>query len=267
MCPAVWCLGGCLCLWAARVRACLVHLRCYALGQSLRASRCLRRLPLPVIGCDALAKHRLFYKESMALGCEPWACAATSTFRCHPSTGAGPCVPVAHGWPKLLAVCKTLAPSQKLEPKLSARKVWHCLTGVASSLHRSLTQPANQRATGHGCQSASGEFSFCLKKGPLARAAPSPSAHPHRGYATASGKPRKRAKKAPPRQRDASRARAERRRRRQKAVPAATARRQEAPQARRRPTETREAGGSFRRAPARTGPAEPRAAESQPREK
>ena len=40
------------CLWAARARACLVLLRCYALGKSLRASRCLRRLPLAVIGCD-----------------------------------------------------------------------------------------------------------------------------------------------------------------------------------------------------------------------
>ena len=192
--------------------------------------------------------------------------AAASAFRCHSSTGAGPCVPVAHGWPKLLAICKTLAPSQKLEPKRSARKVWHCLTGVASSLHRSLTQPANQRATGHGCQSASGEFSFCLKKGPLARGA-SPSAHPHRGLATASAKPRKRAEKAPPRRRDAGRARAERRRRRQEAVPAATKGRQEAPQARRRSKETREAGSGRRARQGRTGPAESRSKESQPREK
>ena len=54
-------------LWAARVRACLVLLRCYALGQSLRASRCLRRLPLAVIGCDTPC----FAKRAQALGLRP----------------------------------------------------------------------------------------------------------------------------------------------------------------------------------------------------
>ena len=76
LCPAVWCLGGCLCLWAARVRACRVLLRCYALGSALWASRCLRRLPLAVIGCDALVSTACFAREQGAgqasRGLAPW---------------------------------------------------------------------------------------------------------------------------------------------------------------------------------------------------
>ena len=174
-------------------------------------------------------------------------------------------MPVAHGWPKLASASKTLA-SFATRAERSARKAWHCLTGVASSLNRSLTQPAKERATGHGCQSAGGKFSFCLKKGPLARGA-SPSAHPHHEHARASAKPRKRAKEAPPRRRDAGRARAERRRRRQEAVPAPTARRQEAPEARRRSKATREARSGRRARQGRTGPEVSRQKESQPREK
>ena len=65
-----------LCLWAARVRACRVLLRCYALGSALWASRCLRRLPLAVIGCDALVSTACFAREQGAgqasRGLAPW---------------------------------------------------------------------------------------------------------------------------------------------------------------------------------------------------
>ena len=251
-------------------------MRCYALASALplgcpRPRACLvvsETLPrgsVAILRAWSVGTRRAgrwaAWEPRRARVCESVGRAATTNSRYHPSTRAEPCVPVAHGWPKLASASKTLA-SFATRAERSARKAWHCLTGVASSLNRSLTQPAKERATGHGCQSASGEFSFCLKKGPLARGA-SPSAHPHRGPATASEEPRKRATKAPPRERDAGRARAERRRRRQKAVPAATARRQEAPQARRRPTEEGEAGGSYRRSSARTGPEVSREKESQ----
>ena len=84
-----------LCLWAARVRACRVLLRCYALGSALWASRCLRRLPLAVIGCDALVSTACFAREQGA-GQASRGLAAASAFRCHSSTGAGPWVP--GGW-------------------------------------------------------------------------------------------------------------------------------------------------------------------------
>ena len=233
---------------------------CYALGSALRASRCLRRLPLAVLTRLLRACDRLFCKRAAGRWAARRAAPRPRTpdathrrVRGHACLQSRLVVVLTFGAGIIFA---------RLWQKARAGGQ-HCLTGVASSLHRSLTQPAQQRATGHGCHSASGEFSFCLKKGPSRAPAPAPSAHPHRGPATASEKPRKRAKKAPTRQRDAGRARAERRRRRQKAVPAATARRQEAPQARRRPTEEGEAGGSYRRSSARTGPEVSREKESQ----